>query len=117
MNTTDVKNKLRELQKQESGSLLSEICAQALEAENENPITFLTEMLGDLGLKYSLDRNFFITYIDDIELAIESNTELAKKYIRIDQFSIDASWFAHQITLQNLLVEFNLFIENDALFE
>ena len=116
MTTTESKSKLLEIQKNNPESLLSEICTQALEAENKNPIKFLIEMYGDLGLKYGLDKSFFIRNLDDIESTIDDNIELAKKHIRIDQFIVDASWFAHQITLQNLLVEFDLFIQDDALF-
>lgn len=117
MTHNEITNQLIDIQKNEPSRLMAEIITEVLAINTVDPIISLTERVGDLGIKYSLDTNFFTTYIEDIESIIKENPERAKKHIRLEHFVNDASWFAYQITLQNLLVDLGYFIEDEDLFD
>ena len=102
-NNRELKKKLIELQESNSESLLSDIAENV--SEEENITSYLLELYGDLGLKYSLNQEFLISHIDEITEIIKEHKELAKKYISIESYTVDASWFAYQIILQKLLQE------------
>ena len=113
-NNRELKKKLIELQESNSESLLSDIAENV--SEEENITSYLLELYGDLGLKYSLNQEFLISHIDEITEIIKEHKELAKKYISIESYTVDASWFAYQIILQKLLQELGLIETENTLF-
>ena len=116
MNTKDLTNKLSEINQNNPDSLLYEITTAILES-NENPSELLLQLHGDLGLKYSLNNEFYLTHFHEITDIIANNLPQAKKYISIQNFPIDASWFAYQFVLELLLVNLEIISENQCLFQ
>lgn len=116
MNTKELKNTLYEIEQENLDTLLAEVIRQALELEGEEIKQSLLDSYKDLGLKYDLDKHFFIAFVDGITSIIEENVELAKEHIRIDEYILDASWLAYQITLQNLLLKLELLSEDETVF-
>lgn len=118
MNNTELEKQLLELQKGNPESILWDICEKATVDENSfnSMAEFLLSLYRDIGLRYDLANEFFDAHVDEIETIIVDNLELAKKYIEIETFRIDASFLAYQIVLQNLLVELGLLKVEDAHF-
>ncbi len=118
MTNTEIKNELIEIQRYHPESILSDICEKALDSETE--LDTLAELLKsqhrDRGIKYSLDKHFFIAHLDEIESIIKDNLEYAKGHISLESHVLDASWFAYQVTVQDLLVKLDLLQKEDARF-
>ena len=116
MNTKELTTKLSEINQSNPDSLLYEITTAILES-NENPSELLLQLHGDLGLKYSLNKEFFLTYFHEISDIIDNNLPEAKKHISIENYTIDASWFVYQFVLELLLVNLEIISENQCLFQ
>ncbi|MCR9171540.1 MAG: hypothetical protein NXI10_03545 [bacterium] len=118
MNNTEIKKQLFELQKDNPESILWDICEKVLVDEHsfDTMAEFLLSLYRDNGLRYDLANEFFDAHVDEIESCIQDNLELAKKYIDIETFRIDASFLAYQIVLQELLLDLGLLKKEDAHF-
>lgn len=91
--------------------------AIAVEAiETDDPVQHLLEMYGDNGLRYSLNEECFLLYVEDIVKIIDNYEGEFPIEINRSNYTIELAFFAYQITLQDLLLRFGLIEEEFRIF-
>ncbi|GEM_PF-4440584 len=100
--------------KSETKTLQFEIALSAI--ENLNPAEFLRESFKDKGLKYSLDQQIFVHYIEDVVNTLQNHEGKLEIPLRISDYYIELFYFAYQIKLQEMLLEYGAITEEEIVF-
>lgn len=84
--------------------------------ETDDPVQHLRGMYGDNGLRYSLDEEYFILYVEEIVKSIQNYSGDFPIEINASNYAIELAFFAYQLTLQDMLLHFGLIEEKDKIF-
>ena len=115
MNTIEINKRLHRIALGDHDDTIRyEIATQAI--ENENPARYLEEMYKNNGLRYDLDDPFFFIYVEDIVQTIENHKRPIEIKLSLDNYPIELSFLAYQITLQNMMISFGMIKEEDAAY-
>ena len=63
----------------------------------------------------SMNPSFFI-YVEDIVQTIENHNRPIEIKLSLDNYPIELSFLAYQITLQNMMISFGMIKEEDAAY-
>jgi len=100
--------------REDLGSLECEIATQAV--NTDDPVGYLQEMYRDKGIMYDLDEQFLINYIEDIVAVIENHDRDINLKVDAKNYTVQLSYMAIQITMQNMMISFDMLEEKDRVF-
>lgn len=115
MNIIDINKRLHRIAfGDHDDTIRYEIAQQAI--ERINPALYLKEMYQNELIKYDLDEPFFFIYVQDIVQTIENHNRPIKINLSLDDYTIELSFLAYQITLQNMMISYGMIKEDDAAY-
>lgn len=95
-------------------SLEVDLAIQA--TETEDPAGHLLGMYRDKGAMYDIDDAVFIFHAEAIVKTIRNHDKEIHLILSVENYTQELSYYAYQITLQNMLIEFGMITKEEAIF-